>query len=243
MHVTTELTVVLKAREGEHIRDLVPFLKPGCTVQVGRSGSVVSGVSCGDKIAHAEQLENQVLIAESAMRRGVVLHDQDHLPALTRVLAHIPKMYLEVADIIRQEAINDGSDPAEADEAAGQAIRVLVTFKQRLERMLEPDLLTTGTANYRDSGSLITENPVVAETPYAEVRVTNIDEWIATVRNASRYEWLRARPLTNEDEVWIHLARNSSLAPDRWALGADDPEGCDAAIDLAMRKEVESCAQ
>lgn len=242
MHVTTELTVVLKAREGEHIRDLVPFLKPGCTVQVGRSGAVVSGVSSGDKIAHAEQLENQVLIAESAMRRGVVLHDQDHLPALRRVIDNVPAMYLQVADEIKQQALDDGDDEATAEEAAGQAIRVLVMFKQRLERMLEPDLLTTGTANYRDSGSLNTENPVVAESPYAEVLVTNIDEWITTVKNAQRYEWLRARPLTNEDEVWIHLARNSGLAPDRWALGADDPEGCDAAIDLAMRKEVESCA-
>ena len=39
--------------------------------------------------------------------------------------------------------------------------------------------------------SLITENPVVAESPYSEVRVKNIDEWCKTVANARRYEWLR----------------------------------------------------
>lgn len=168
MHRTNQITVVLKAREGESIADLAPFLKSGCTVLVGRSGAVVSAVSAGDKITHAEQLENQVLLAESAMRRGIVLDDA----------------------------------PPTAEKTS-----------------------------------------VVAETPYAQVRVTNIDEWITTVQNARRYEWLRARPLTNEDEVWIQLAKNSSVAPDRWALGAGDPEGCDVAIDLAMRKEVESCAQ
>lgn len=167
MHITDQITVVLKAREGECITDLAPFLKSGCTVLVGRSGAVVSTVSAGDKITHAEQLENQVLLAESAMRRGVIL-DNDHPTA--------------------------------------------------------------------------EKSSVVAETSYAEVRVTNIDEWITTVRNAQRYEWLRARPLANEDEDWIQLARDSSIAPDRWALGAGDPEGCDAAIDLAMRKEAGPCA-
>jgi hypothetical protein len=39
--------------------------------------------------------------------------------------------------------------------------------------------------------SLITENPIVAESPYSEVRVKNIDEWIKTLENAKRYEWLR----------------------------------------------------
>ncbi|WP_395599581.1 hypothetical protein AB4P95_20255 [Pseudomonas sp. A1437] len=237
MHVTTELTVVLKAREGEHIGDLVPFLKPGCTVQVGRSGAVVSGVSCGDKIAHSECLENQIVLAESAMRRGVVLHDQDHLPALTRVLSHIPKMYLEVADIIRQEAINDGSDPAEADEAAGQAIRVLVTFKQRLERMLGPDLLSTGTANYRDSGSLNTENPVVAETPYCEVRATNIDEWIRTVQNAKRYEFLRDRRRVQDMDTDLCAARE-----EKCFFGAELDTEIDNGIRLARLEEMHSCA-
>jgi len=142
MHATTEISIVLKAREGEQIGDLAPFLKPGCTVQVGRSGAVVAAVSCGDKIAHAEQLENQIVLAESAMRRGSLMQDQDHIPALNRVINHIPEMYLQVADAIKQQALDDGDDLAMAEEAAGQAIKVLVTFKEKLEKMLEPDLLT-----------------------------------------------------------------------------------------------------
>lgn len=75
MNQASELTVVLRARQGEHIGDLTPFLKPGSTVAVGRSGAVVSSVSAGNKIAHAEQLESQIVIAESAMRRGVQIPD------------------------------------------------------------------------------------------------------------------------------------------------------------------------
>lgn len=144
MHQTTEITVVLNPREGEQIGDLAPFLKPGSTVQVGRSGAVVAAVSCGDNIAHAEQLENQIVLAESAMRRGCLMQDQDHIPALIRVIGHIPEMYLQVADAIKQQALDDGDDLAMAEEAAGQAIKVLVTFKEKLEKLLEPDLLTTG---------------------------------------------------------------------------------------------------
>ena len=86
MQTTDQITVVLKARKGESIADLVPFLKPGSTVLVGRSGAdvsavsavfAVSAVSAGDKITHAEQLENQVVLAESALRRGVVLDGRD----------------------------------------------------------------------------------------------------------------------------------------------------------------------
>lgn len=196
MHQTTEITVTLKAREGERLSELAPFLQPGCTVQVGRSGAVVSAVSCGDKIEHAERLENQIVLAESAMRRGSLMQDQDHIPALTRVIGHIPEMYLQVADAIKQQALDDGDDLAMAEEAAGQAIKVLVTFKEKLEKMLEPDLLTT-----KDSS-------VVAESPYAQVRVTNIDEWIRTVQNAKRYEWLRDRDRVEDADTDLVAARD-----------------------------------
>lgn len=204
MHQTSEVTVVLKARKGESLSELAPFLKPGCTILVGRSGAVVAAVSCGDKIEHAERLENQIVLAESAMRRGSLMQDQNHIPALTRVIGHIPEMYLQVADAIKQQALDDGDDMAIAEEAAGQAIRVLVTFKEKLEKMLEPDLLTTqilGSSTTRDSS-------VVAESPYAQVRVTNIDDWIRTVQNAKRYEWLRDRDRVEDADTDLVAARD-----------------------------------
>lgn len=74
----------------------------------------------------------------------------------------------------------------------------------------------------------------------------HIDDRVRMAANAKRYEWLRARPLNNEDEAWIQLAKDNSVCPDRWALGGNDPEGCDAAIDRAMRlapiEELQPCA-
>lgn len=90
MHTTDQITIVLKAREGESITDLVPFLKPGSTVLVGRSGAEVSAVSAGDKITHAEQLENQVVLAESAMRRGVVLDGRNPTAEKSSMAADTP---------------------------------------------------------------------------------------------------------------------------------------------------------
>lgn len=47
-------------------------------------------------------------------------------------------------------------------------------------------------------------------------------------KDAERYRWLRARPL-DDDEIYI--AVDSAKYPNRWGLGGDDPNGCDAAID------------
>ncbi|MCF7532001.1 hypothetical protein [Pseudomonas petrae] len=220
---TTELTVVLRARAGERIADLAPFLKVGSTVAVGRSGAVVTAVSAGDKITHAERLESQVVLAEAAMRRGALMHDQDHLPALRRVIDHVPAMYLQVADAVKQAALEDGDDLDAAEEAAGQAIRVLVMFKQRLEKLLEPDLLTATSVAISEP-----EPVVVAETPYAQVRVTDIGEWIRTVANAKRYEWLRDKNRVEDMDTDLCAAREEQCF-----FGAE----LDTEVDTGMRLE------
>lgn len=223
------VTVVLRPRPDEDLSAAMSFLTLGSTVQIGRAGAVVASIGEGDQLQEVELLQNQVTLAEAAMRRGALMADQDHIPALNRVIAHIPALYLQVADIIRQEALDDGSDQDEAEEMAGQAIRALVLFKQNLEAMLEPDLLTTQTP-----GSLITENPVVAETPYAQVRVTDIGEWIKTVTNARRYEWLR-------DECGIVEYR--SMANSTWPSILPMGAKLDEEIDHCMHKAAQGIGQ
>ena len=137
-HDTDRVTIVLQAREGEILSDIAPYLRLGSTVMVGRGGAVVAALNAGVTIEHAKRLENQIVLAESAMRRGTLMHDQDHLPALRRVIDHVPELYLQVADIIRKEALEDGANQDEADEMAGNAIRALVLLKQKLEKMLDP---------------------------------------------------------------------------------------------------------
>lgn len=54
-------------------------------------------------------------------------------------------------------------------------------------------------------------------------------------QDAKRYQWLRSQPL-DDPEIWI--AVDSAKIPSRWALGGDDPDGCDAAIDAAMGAKI-----
>lgn len=51
--------------------------------------------------------------------------------------------------------------------------------------------------------------------------------------DAARYRWLRSQTL-DDPEIWI--AVDSAKHPSRWGLGGDDPDGCDAAIDAAMKR-------
>ncbi|MCF7557780.1 hypothetical protein [Pseudomonas petrae] len=220
---TNKITLVLRPHAGTKIEELQRYAKPGMPVGVGRALGFIASAGEGDVMERAEQLESQVVIAEAAMRRGTVMHDQDHLPALRRVIAHVPAMYLQVADAIKQAALDDGDDESMAGEAAGQAIRVLVMFKQRLEMLLEPDLLTPP-----PQANPITEKPVIAETPYAQVRVTDIGEWIRTVTNAKRYEWLRDKNRVEDMDTDLCAAREEQCF-----FGAE----LDAEVDTGMRLE------
>jgi hypothetical protein len=60
-------TVVLKARPGEVLADLLPFLAPGSTVAIARAGAVITAIhdgNCGDRLL---MLENQLAIAEAVI--------------------------------------------------------------------------------------------------------------------------------------------------------------------------------
>jgi hypothetical protein len=149
------VTLVLRPHVGFKLQELQRYARLGAPVSVGRALGVIASLSQDDAVERAEQSEAQLVLAESALKRATTPSGDDHHPALRRVIQHIPTLYLQVADEIKQQALDDGDDEikqqalddgddeAMASEAAGQAIRVLVTFKQRLEKLLEPDLLTT----------------------------------------------------------------------------------------------------
>lgn len=133
MHTTDQITVVLKAREGESIADLAPFLKSGCTVLVGRSGAVVSAVSAGDRITHAEQLKNQVLLAESAMRRGVQLSAR----VKTLESMHIDDRIRMVANAKRYEWLRDNRRATDFDNDLRVRHQGTVSFGRDLDRNVD----------------------------------------------------------------------------------------------------------
>ena len=189
------VTIALRPREGQSLDRLQFYARLGAPVSVGQALGIIVSLSQGDAVERAEQSEAQLVLAEAALKRATTPSGDDHHPALRQVIAHVPSLYLAVADEIKQQALKDGDDEDAANEAAGQAIKVLVTFKLRLEKLLEPDLLTTE------------KSSVVAESTYAQVRVTNIDEWIKTARNAGRYEWLRDKSRIDDIDTDLCAAR------------------------------------
>ncbi|EIK94043.1 hypothetical protein PMM47T1_24154 [Pseudomonas sp. M47T1] len=72
MQPTERVTLVLKAREGESLaQHIAPFISLGATVLVDRHGAVVTAASEGDQVEQAHQLEQQLVLAEATIKRGV----------------------------------------------------------------------------------------------------------------------------------------------------------------------------
>ncbi|WP_443690384.1 hypothetical protein [Pseudomonas sp.] len=198
------ITIVLRPQEISTLSQIRQFIQLGAPVAIGRGIAVIASCSDRDSIEELERAESQLVLAEAALKRATpVTVGADHLPALRRVIDHIMTVALPVADRIKYSAVENGDDHETAEEAAGQAIRVAVMIRQALEKLLEPDLFNA--PNLVDASGKPT---LVAETPYAQVRVTNIDEWIKTVKNAQRYEWLRDKDRVEDMDTSICAARD-----------------------------------
>jgi hypothetical protein len=63
----TRVTVVLKARQGEVLADLLPFLGLGSTVAFARAGAVITAIHEDDCVDRVFMLENQLAIAEAVI--------------------------------------------------------------------------------------------------------------------------------------------------------------------------------
>jgi hypothetical protein len=71
MQAPDRITIVLKPRPGEQLADLLPFVRLGSTVAIGRTGAVIASAHEGDRDEVAHQLEHQLTLAEAAIKRGV----------------------------------------------------------------------------------------------------------------------------------------------------------------------------
>lgn len=72
MDAPDRVTIVLKARPGESLNThVLPFLALGATIIVGRRAAIVSSVHEGDQVEQAHLLENQLTLAEAAIKRSV----------------------------------------------------------------------------------------------------------------------------------------------------------------------------
>lgn len=71
MSQSDRVTIVLRAREGETLEALCQYTQLGAPVAIGRSGAVIASAHEGDRDEVAHQLEQQLVLAEAAIKRGV----------------------------------------------------------------------------------------------------------------------------------------------------------------------------
>lgn len=207
MSANSRITLVLRPREGETLDGLQFYAQLGAPVSVGRALGVISSIYEGDAV------------------NGLLDLEEGHSPDLRQLIGHVPGLYLQVSNEVRQEALNDGDDEAEAEYKAGQALRVLMMFKQRIEKQLKPDLLsaTRGCANQiSETGENVNrtaeESSVVARCACAE--------HLNAAADARRYRWLR-------DVAWDTPRQDLALRDRHQNMLADSE--LDTEIDRAMQ--------
>lgn len=74
------ISIVLRSADGQTLEQITPFVQQGAHVSIGRGLAVIAACSGGDAIKELHQAESQVVLAESAMRRGILL-GEDSLAA------------------------------------------------------------------------------------------------------------------------------------------------------------------
>lgn len=177
-----------------------------------------------------EQVDAAAVADDRSMNSVIVQAVKQYLDAQNRQELLLNALASAVSvDKVRVNQIS------ETDESVNPPINTPVVSRAR---SLIASLVATGDMGINEARQFLNALASTARNPEdssAVAQSMHIDDRVKMAANARRYEWLRARPLNNEDEVWIQLARDNSVCPDRWALGGNDPEGCDAAIDRAMR--------
>ncbi|QLG90733.1 hypothetical protein HZF02_01655 [Pseudomonas yamanorum] len=227
------ITIVLKPQEGSTLNQVRQFARLGAPVAIGRGIAVIAGASDEDLF--------QVLGQERDERWMQAQLQQEAMGAPAHLAAHAQEMF----DLLRRinvkvgglnAVVGHGAEPSdqmweEHDEAMDAIWDLLAKVKSAASVDAGPAEQST-----QNPGSLITENPIVAESPYSEVRVKNIDVWIQTLENAKRYEWLRDRDRLKDDDD-LMVVRDSAIF---------HGDGLDKEIDDAMRlarlEELHPCA-
>lgn len=233
MSVTDRVTLVLKARPGETLTDLKPFIRLGSTVMIARSGALISGVSDEDlQMVLGRERDERQAQAELWDRARLAppqlaAHAQEMFDLLRRIdvkcggldaaLSHgmepSEQMWQESREA--KEAIWDLLDKIASDGAAIDAARVNQTSE------------TAKAVNQTTqiSGSLITENPVVTES-------INIDDHVKLARDAARYRHLRDRECIEDASTDLLV-----MAGDTYFTGTELDKQVDDAIRLTALLE------
>lgn len=167
MQATDRITLVLRAKEGDTLEQVMPFVQLGAPVSIGRGLAVIAGASDEDL---------QMVLDQERDERQL---QQEALGAATHLAAHAQEMFDLLARINTKcggldAALGHGIEPSEQmwteSREAMEAIWDLLD-KVKAAEAFEAPSSTTGIPVDTDS--------------------MHIDDRVRMAANAKRYEWLR----------------------------------------------------
>lgn len=229
------ITLVLRAGKVESLDNFRKNAKLGGIVMIDSSVAYIAGLSEGDL--------QMVLDQERDERWMQAQLQEEALGAPAHLAAHAQEMF----DLLRRidakcggldAALGHGIEPSEQMwTESREAMEAIWELQDKIQSAASVDTVRANQTT-QNQGSLITGNPIVAQSPYSEVRVKNIDVWIRTLENAKRYEWLRDAAFDTPRQDLVPRDKSGNMLIE---------QDLDSEIDQAMKaypgeQEVEPCA-
>ncbi|WET08901.1 hypothetical protein P3S72_20685 [Pseudomonas sp. D3] len=217
MQATDRITLVLRAKEGDTLEQVMPFVQLGAPVSIGRGLAVIAGASDEDL--------QMVLGQERDDRQTQAQLQQEALGAPAHLAAHAQEMFDLLVRINTKcggldAALGHGIEPSE---------QMWTESREAMEAIW--DLLDkVKSAEVFGSSSLIAENPATTDSMH-------IDDRVRMAANAKRYEWLRERSCIEDADNDIMVVRG-----DQYFDGDELDREIDNALRLARLEELHPCA-
>lgn len=212
------ITVVLRAKEGSTLNQVNQFAGTGLIVAIGRGLGVLEAHCQGDAIQIAHQATMRLGEAIESHGYEIDLH-KAALSTPAHLAAHAQEMFDLLVRINTKcggldATLGHGIEPSEQmwtesreameaiwelqDKIQSAAAVDKVCVNQLSETSESVNQTVDSVKQNNDSVNQTTDSvnqtadiPAVTDSPYADIRVKNIDLWIKTLENAKRYEWLR----------------------------------------------------
>lgn len=235
MQATDRITLVLRAKEGETLEQVLPFVQLGAPVSIGRGLAVINGASDEDL---------QMMLGKERDERAM---DIERLESALEIDKHLALAAPEMANLLKRIDVKVGGLMA----VAGHGMAPSEEMWDEAESVLaEIELLLNlsqgkpyAPSNLLDEAPLEKFNDFEKKDSSPALSLMNpdsmhIDDRVRMVANAKRYEWLR--------DVAFNTPRQDLVPRDKSGNMLIDQD-LDAEIDCAMKtypgeQEAEPCA-
>ena len=213
MQATDRITLVLRAKEGETLEQVLPFVQLGAPVSIGRGLAVIAGASDEDLQAVLGQERDDRTVQSN-------LH-QEAMGAPAHLAAHAKEMF----DLLHRINVKVGGLNAVLGHGGEPSEHMWDEHNEAMDAIW--DLLDkVKSAEVFGAPSSTTGIPVDTDSMH-------IDDRVRMAANSKRYEWLRDRNRVTDIDTALCVARDDAVF-----FGHDLDKNVDDEMRLARLEEL-----